>query len=228
MKILCSAFGSILLLSSFCFSQNDPVTVVSSGWQRVVLQPVTIQSGTTTPARAVTAENKYFRRKAREQQSPGAIDPNEMTLDGRSAALDRAVQEARTPKIDQAQGYSYSATIRNDSGQKVDVIYWEYRFSEIANPGNTARRQFLCAAGMKSGDQKQLTAFSLIGPSDVIDVDSLAKANEKLFTEEVVINRLELSDGSILQRHGWKFADVKKAVERATSTPWGTETCRML
>ena len=226
MRMLFSIFA-VLMFSPYYFAQGDPVMVISSGWQRTVLPPATVESMGTTPARAVIAENKYFRRKAREQQSPGALDPNELTVDGRSAAMDRAVQESRAPQIDPAKGYSYSATVRNDSGQKVDVIYWEYRFTEIANPKNTARRQFLCAAGMKNGDQKELTAFSSLGPSDVIDVDSLAKTGEKLFREEVIINRLELSDGSILQRHSWKFTDVKKDVERVTSTPWGREVCRV-
>jgi hypothetical protein len=84
---------------------------------------------------------------------------------------------------------------------------------------------------MKNGERKSLAIFSLLGPSDVIDVESLAKSrekNEKLFNEEVIVNRIELADGNILQRPTWKFSDVKEGVARATSTPWGREICRAL
>ncbi len=73
-----------------------------------------------------------------------------------------------------------------------------------------------------------MAAFSLLGPSDVIDAKSLAGSHGKLFEEAVQINRIEFADGAILQRIGWKFEDVKKGVERATGTPWGKEICRPL
>jgi hypothetical protein len=41
-----------------------------------------------------------------------------------------------------------------------------------------------------------------------------------------VINRVEYADGSILQRKGWNFAEMKSSIERAIKTPWGAEMCR--
>ena len=118
--------------------------------------------------------------------------------------------------------------MRNDSGKTVEIIYWEYRFTEIANPANVVRRQFLCSVKLKNGASKELPAFSTLGPSEVIDANSLAKSTGKLFDEKVIVNRIEFADGAIVQRNNWKFEDVKKAVERATSTPWNKETCRAL
>jgi hypothetical protein len=118
--------------------------------------------------------------------------------------------------------------VRNDSGQTIKVIYWEYSFTEIARPTNTVRRQFLCGLNLKKGGEAELSAFSLLAPSDVIDASSLSKPKEKLFDEKVQVNRIELSDGSILQRGNWKLKDVQSDVDRATSTPWGKEICRAL
>ena len=81
---------------------------------------------------------------------------------------------------------------------------------------------------MKIGEKKDFSAFSTLGPSDVIDMESLSKAKTKLFNESVKVNRIELMDGNILQRQDWKFQDVKESVQRVTSTPWGTDTCRAL
>ena len=132
------------------------------------------------------------------------------------------------PKASDVSGYNYSASVRNDSGKTVKVIFWEYRFTEIARPSNVVRRQFLCSVNLKKGSRMDLSAFSILAPSDTIDAESLAKLTEKLFDEHVQINRIEFSDDSVLQRGGWKLDDVKSSIDRVTSTPWGREVCRVL
>jgi hypothetical protein len=216
-----------LLLSPFCYGQ-DPMPVLRAGWKRTVHQAPRADNTVQRPARELNANNKYFQRKAREARTDIRGDPDEGTIDARSEALDRAVQESRTAKADDIAGYSYAAEVRNDSGKTVEIVYWEYRFAEIARPTNITRRQFLCGAKFKSGEKRSLSAFSLLGPSDALTLESLAKSAERLFNEEVLVNRIEFSDGSILQRPDWKFAEVKEGVKRATSTPWGREVCRAL
>ena len=217
----------VLLITPFCFSQ-DPLPVLRSTWQRAIQPAPKIESSRHEPVRAVTNDNKYFQRKAREQRTDITVDPNEMTIDGRSAALEKVVEESRAPKLEDAKGFSYTAEVRNDSGKTVSVIYWEYFFAETGRPANVTRRQFLCGVKLKNGEKRELSVFSLLGPTDTIAFENLDKTADKLFTEEVFVNRIEFSDGSILQRADWKFSDVKASVERATSTPWGKETCRSL
>ena len=67
-----------------------------------------------------------------------------------------------------------------------------------------------------------------MGPSDVISVGSLSNKTENLFEENIVINRIEYSDGTIWQRKGWNFGEVRLGIARAVGTPWGTEMCRSL
>jgi hypothetical protein len=227
MTYLCKTAAVVLLFSSYCFSQ-EPVPILNARWERTTRQAPKPNIDLTVPAKPVLPENKNFQRKAREQRTDNPTDPYEASIEGRSAAMERAVQESRTPQSDDIAGYSYFADVRNDSGNTVEVIFWEYRFTEIARPANVIRRQFLCAIKLKNGDKGALSAFSLLGPSDVIGVESLAKSTDKIFNEEALVNRIEFADGNILQRDTWKFGDVKAAVERATSTPWGKEICRAL
>ena len=227
MRVLFSASIFFMLFSSYCFAQ-EPVPILRATWQRTVKPAPKADVEPVSPAKPVMNENKYFQRKAREQRTDNPLDPYESSLEGRSAAIDKAMQESRTPKADDVVGYSYLAEIRNDTGASIEVIFWEYLFTEIAHPTNVVRRQFLCGVKLKNGERKELPVFSLLGPSDVLDVKSLAKGTEKLFDEKVRVNRIELSDGNILQRHDWKYSDVKKAVEQLTSKPWGTEICRAL
>lgn len=228
MKVLLSASVFVLLFSSFCFSQDEPVPVLSARWQRTTVQAAQPEVTPVGPVTPVMADTKYFQRKAREQRTDNPLDPNDASIEGRSRAMDKAIRESRTPKPDDLTGYRYVAEVRNDTGKAIAVIFWEYVFTEIARPANTVRRQFLCGVKLKDGDKRELSAFSLLGPSDAIDAESLAKSTGKLFDEKVVVNRIELADGTVLQRHNWKYSDVKKAVERATSTPWGKEICRAL
>jgi hypothetical protein len=227
MSLLLKTSILVLLISSFCFSQ-DPVPVLSARWHRTVLPAPKGAVTPTGPAIPVIPENKYFQRKAREERTDHPLDPTEGTIEGRSRAIDKVVQESRTPKADDIIGYSYVAEVRNDTGKTAVVIFLEYIFTEIERPANIVRRQFLCGVKLKDGGKRELPAFSLLGPSDAIDAASLGKSADKLFNEKVLVNRIEFLDGSILQRHNWKYADVKAGVERATSTPWGNEICRGL
>jgi hypothetical protein len=172
--------------------------------------------------------NKYFERTRRANVPAGEIDPNEFTIDGRRAALDKAMQESRTPKAKSIDGFNYQVKIRNSGSKVIEVLFWEYQFKETANPSNVVRRQFLCGVNIKPEREKELQAFSLLGPSNVISVGSLAKQPGNLFIEKVVINRVEYADGTILQRKGWNFAEMMPAIKHALGTPWGAEMCRNL
>lgn len=217
----------ILLISPFCHAQ-DPMPVLGSSWQRTTVKAKKSDPGVTSPARVLTDDDKYFQRKTRESRTDNPMDPNRESMEARSASIDKALQESRAPKTDNVSGYLFTADLRNDTGKGVEVIFWEYRFTELARPQNVTRRQFLCAVKLKKGESRELSAFSLLGPSDIIDAESLAKSSGPVFDEKVLVNRIEFSDDSIIQRSGWKYDEVKKDVERATSTPWGRETCRAL
>lgn len=225
MNVLPKASILVLLFSSFIFSQQ-PVSISNARWERSVMFAPKQNVVGVGPAPQVTSETKYFQRKAREARTDNPLDPNEASIEGRSLAMDRAVRESRTPQPDDVNGFLYSAEMRNDTGTTVSIVFWEYKFTEIARPTNIVSRQFLCVVNLKDGEKKELSVFSLLGPSDVIDLASLTKAKTKLFNESVQVNRIELADSNILQRNGWKYQE--DAVKRATSTPWGKEVCRAL
>jgi hypothetical protein len=161
--------------------------------------------------------------------APTAItDPNGDTVDARSAVLERNVQESRSSGAKAVDGFAYQAKVRNEGGKVIEVLFWEYQFIESANPTNVARRQFLCGVRIKPDKEKELRAFSVSGPGDVISAGSLDGKSGSPYQEKVVINRVEYADGSIWQRKDWNFAEVRSALARAVATPWGPEMCRGL
>lgn len=207
---------------------GSSIAVLNARWfkdRQVFEKPA---AETTAPAAAMTSANKNFERNRRINDPAGVRDPNADSMDGRSAAMEKAVQESRKPKPKPVDGFAFRVKVQNTSAKVVEVVFWEYQFQETANPAIMARRQFLCGVNIKPNKDKELSAFSLSGPSDVVSADGLSNKSANLFQEKVVINRVEYSDGSIWQRKDWNFAEVKSSIARAVSTPWGPEMCRGL
>lgn len=78
--------------------EDSPVAVLEFKWYRDRKAVPKTDARNVTPARAVIAENKKFQREARAQLSPGAIDPNTLTVDGRSEALEKSPRNHARPR----------------------------------------------------------------------------------------------------------------------------------
>ena len=206
---------------------DAPLVVVRSfNWSRI-RKTVKTEPANNAPAREMIADNKNYPRNARVNMPAGQRDPNVDTIDGRSAAIEKIVQESRTPPPKSFDTFAYELKVAHGSKKAIDVMFWEYQFIDPARPDKPARHQFLCGVGLKSGKEKQLQASSLSGPSDVVSAQTLANPSEKHFLEKVFINRVEYADGSIWQRKGWDYSEIRMALKKALSTPW-TEMCRAL
>jgi hypothetical protein len=208
---------------------SSAVTVLSFKWSktRQAIEKLDAATATVGPAPAMIAANKNFARNVRANDPAGVRDPNADTLDGRSAAMEKNVQDARHPQLKPVDGFAYTVKVQNTSTKVAEVVFWEYQFIDPANPNVIARRQFLCGLNIQPGKKKDVQAFSLSGPSDVISVGSLDKAGSP-FMEKALINRVEYADGTIWQRKDWNFGEIRLTYARAVATPWGSEMCRGL
>lgn len=203
-------------------SEGLPVNVLSFKWSKDRREVETPPA--SAPMAAMIPQNKNFERNRRANNSPGERDPNLDTVDGRAAALEKAVQDSRAPKP--VDGFTYRAKIHNASGKPIEIIFWEYQLKDAGATTPALRRQFLCGVAIKPDKNGELQAFSLSGPHDVVSVDALKKKTDG--EELAVINRVEFADGSIWQRKDWSFGEIRLSYARAVATPWGTEMCRGL
>ena len=219
-----------LLLSLLTFVQtpvltNSPLTVTSFKWSRARRTIEVPETEGNAPQRAMIPQNRIFARNARIND-PASRDPNEDTVDGRSAALEKSVAASRAPKPKPMDGYAYRIKLQNTTTKLVEIVFWEYQFQDPANPESVARRQFLCDVNISAGKSKDLEGFSLSGPSDVVDVKTLDSG--AALKENVVINRIEFSDGTIWQRKAWNLAEVKDSYDRVLREPWLPGMCKAL
>jgi hypothetical protein len=177
----------------------------------------------------MSAISKPSAKRNRQNDPAGARDPTEDSLDARSAAIEKTVQEGRAPKAKPIEGFAYQVKVHNPTTKTIGGIFWEYQFTDPANAANLTRRQFVCDVIVKPDKDKELEAFGLLGPSDVISVQSLANAPGNGAIEKIVINRIEYKDGSFWQRRDWNVAEIKLTYHVAVSTPWAPgEMCRGL
>ena len=207
-------------------NENSPMTVLNFKWTRERRSVETTTDEGSVPARAMIPQNKNFARNARVNDPAGVRDPNADTLDGRSEALEKSVQESRNTKPKAADGFVYKIKVQNGGGKVVEIVFWEYQFQDPADASLVARRQFLCGVNIPSGKSKDLEGFSVSGPSEVVNVNTLANKSEN--KERVLVNRVEYSDGSIWQRKDWSLNEVKASYERVLREQWTPGMCKGL
>ena len=206
---------------------DSPIAVLAQKWGRERLSGEQAESVVVPPAAAMIPANKIRERARRENAAIGERDPNQDTVDGRSAALERSVDSARAPKP--VEGYAYRAKFKNSSSKVIEAVFWEYQFREVSDSTYLSRRQFLCVSSIKPDKEKELKGFSLSGPSDVVSVGTLTKKDsEKAFNETVAINRIEYTDGTTWQRRDWKAEEIKLSYQRAIKSPWVPDMCKGL
>lgn len=207
-------------------SDDAPLTVANFKWSRERRNVDTPPVEGNAPARAMIPQNRNFARNARVNDPQGVRDPNQDTLDGRSEAIEKSVAESRSNKAQRLDGYAYRIKVQNPTTKVVEIVFWEYQFHDPANPDLVTRRQFLCGVNIPAGKGKDLEGFSVSGPSDVIDVKTLNTGSN--FKENVLVNRVEFSDGSIWQRKAWNLAEVKGSYDRVLREQWVPGMCKGL
>lgn len=207
-------------------NENSPLTVMSFKWMRAHRAVENQTDEGTTPARAMIPQNKNFARNARVNDPAGVRDPNADTIDGRSAALEKSVQDSRSTTAKTTDGFAYRIKVENAGARAIEIVFWEYQFQDPADASLIARRQFLCGVNIAANKSKELEGFSLSGPSDVVNINTLANKSQN--REQVLINRVEYSDGSIWQRKDWSLNEVKASYDRVLRESWTPGTCKSL
>ena len=210
-------------------TEDSLVLVIDSKWLKYRRNVENADTKTNAPAEsAMSRSNRNFERNRRVNDQPGTPPANEGTIEARSAALEKTVQESRSSKSKAVDGFMYQAKIRNASTRTIEVLFWEYQFKERTNPANVSSREFLCSVNIKPNKEQQLSVFSTFGPTDLISAGSLDNKSGSLFEEKILINRVEYADGTILQRKDWNYAKIKTSLDRLLETAWGQEKCRKL
>jgi hypothetical protein len=205
----------------------SPMSVTSFKWTKARRAVEATNNNGSGPAAAMIPQNKIFARNARAND-PSSRDPNQETMDGRSAAIEKNVQESRSTQSKYQDGFLYKIKVQNPTKKVVEYVFWEYQFTDPADTKLTSRHQFLCGVNIRGEKGTNLEGFSFSGPVEVVSAETLAHKSDKVFQEKVLINRIEFGDGTIWQRKGWRLADVKASYDRVLRETWTLGMCKAL
>src|SRR6185369_5505019 len=106
-------------------NETSPLVVTSFKWSHARRAVETKADEGTVPARAMIPQNKNFARNARVNDPAGVRDPNADTIDGRSEALEKSVQESRSAQPKASDGFAYKIKVQNPGAKSIEIVFWE-------------------------------------------------------------------------------------------------------
>jgi hypothetical protein len=208
-------------------AEERPITVLGFKWSKIQQTTSPPSGSNPLPARAVSPNDKNFERTSRVNDPAGFRDPNADTLDARGQELEKNTRSANNSTAKGTDAFAYQAKIHNAGKSVIEVVFWEYQFIDATNPANVTRRQFFCGINLKADKDKELQAFSSLGPT-TINAAAAASGTSSV-QEKVLINRIEFADGKSWMRKDWNAGEIKDSYKRAMATPWSpNEMCRSL
>jgi len=112
--------------------------------------------------------------------------------------------------------FRYRVNLKNTGVKTVKAVVWDYQASDTEEFTDAVHRQFRCTAKMKPNQSHRFEGFSVLPPTRVITA-----SGTKSFSERVILNRIEYTDGTSWQRAEWHEPEV-------TSNPSYRGNCQQL
>jgi len=140
----------------------------------------------------------------------GASDHNSRIVDLRSMEKKAEKSAAVAP----LPTYQLRLELKNTGTNVVRSLAWQFKLA--AMPEDYEPKQYLCALQVKPKEKKLLELWTPYAPVKVINVDERSNA---LKDGEVVINKIEYTDGSVWTRRGWNYklpADASQRLAEGT------------
>ena len=137
----------------------------------------------------------------RIQQARNAGNKAEL---GRREDAAKMLENANSPKDSQnakppRDGYRYKVLVSNAGTKTVRLIDWDYVFLDPNTRQEVARRQFTSEEKVRPGKDKELEVFILSPPFLTVNAGA-SRTGEAPFVEQVILMRVEYSDGTVWQR----------------------------
>ena len=96
-------------------------------------------------------------------------------------------------------GYRYVVKLRNNGAKVIKSIDWDYLFLDPDNNAVVSRHQFTSDDTIKPGKSKEVSVLYLNPPVQTISAKMLSKKKLATYKEQVLLMRIQYSDGSVWQ-----------------------------
>ncbi len=191
----------LLLLTGVCASAQPPATdmdapdvlIMDKKWRSEVRNPALEED----PLR-VNEEQREQEREARQNQADNVARAR-VGLPPLPPPIPRPKPR---PALDQKPTvqYIYQAKIKNTGTKAIRRIVWEYVFFDPATQREVGRRRHESRVTIRPGKTESLQVRSASPPTGTINAGQAGKKEKELYTEKVLIQRIEYDDGSFWSR----------------------------
>jgi hypothetical protein len=161
------------------------------GWENRI--STSAESYDTMRARIDNERRIQAARNAGNKAELGRRESAAKMLEDANATKDS--KNARPPR----DGYRYKVTVSNAGAKTVRLIDWDYVFLDPTTQQEVSRRQFTSEEKVRPGKDKELEVFILSPPFLTVNAKA-SRTGETPFVEQVILMRVEYSDGTVWQR----------------------------
>lgn len=193
--------GALLTLLVICAA--SPTMLAQDGGRSLVVVKFSWDKERIRPRPSLAplaSQDELIQQARREQQLAAARNasnkPAATRLETQISNHQKATVQARQTELPR-DGYRYKVTLRNEGVKLIKSIDWDYLFYDPITQQELARHQFTSDETIKPGKSKEVSVLYLTPPVKTVDVRLLRKKDAVSFTEQVVIARIEFSDGSV-------------------------------
>jgi hypothetical protein len=99
--------------------------------------------------------------------------------------------------------FRYRVSLKNTGVKIVKAVVWDYQASATDQFTDSTHRMFRCTAKIKPNEKERIDGYSVLPPTRVITA-----VGTKSFSERVIVNRIEHTDGTSWQRADWHQPEV--------------------
>lgn len=151
----------------------------------------------------LASQDELIQQSRREQQL--AVAKNEGDR-GKVSKIETQISNHQKATANASQtelprdGYRYKVKLRNDGPKTIKSIDWDYLFLDPTDHQGLARHQFTSDETIKPGKSKEISVLYLNAPVKTLNARSLKKKDSLAFVEQVVVVRIQYSDGSSWRR----------------------------
>jgi hypothetical protein len=123
---------------------------------------------------------------------------------GEAAKVEREMRSEQVikarPPAPPRYGFLYKASIRNTGAKTIRLVDWDYVFFSSVTQSETGRLEFTSEEKIGPGRNKELNAMSRKPPAPMVSVYELNKNERQGLDGQVVLVRIEYTDGTVWQR----------------------------
>lgn len=123
---------------------------------------------------------------------------------GEAAKVEREMRSEQVikarPPAPPRYGFLYRASVRNTGEKTIKLIDWDYVFFNTVTQTESGRLEFTTEEKIGPGKNKELNAMSRKPPAPTVSVYALDKSERQGLDGQVVLVRIEYTDGTVWRR----------------------------